>query len=184
MKVMTQLLLYRRPYPNNFVFSSLLSGIASPIDVFNIYYAERCIWHIIFKINGTHGHGSLLLKGTAAEKLRNLLDKFFQYRESQVAKLRNNPELSIGDVTTVNVTMINGGVQSNVLPPDITIMTDFRLSVDVNHDEFEAMVLRWCVEAGDNIEYEWDLKDPYIPPTSLDGSNIFWHAFKSAVDEL
>lgn len=92
--------------------------------------------------------------------------------------------MTIGDVTTVNITMIEGGVLSNVIPPDFTIMTDFRLAVDVNHEEFEDMFKRWCTEAGENIEYEWDLKDPFIPPTKLDESNIYWHAFKAAVDEL
>lgn len=159
-------------------------GIASPTDTFNVYYAERCIWHIIFKINGTPGHGSLLLKNTAGEKLRKLLDRFFDYRAGQVAKLNENSDLTIGDVTTVNVTMLDGGVQSNVVPPDFTIMTDFRLAVDVNHEEFEAMFKDWCAQSGENIEYEWDLKDPFIPPTSLDESNIYWHAFKSAVNEL
>jgi aminoacylase len=131
----------------------------------------------------TPGHGSLLLKNTAGENLHNLLNKFFAYRATQVDKLNSDPELTIGDVTTVNVTMINGGVQSNVVPPDFTIMTDFRLAVDVDHDEFEAMFKRWCAESGENIEYEWDLKDPYIPPTKLD-SNVYWDAFKSAVEEL
>jgi aminoacylase len=164
---------------------ALILGIASPTDIFNVYYAERCIWHIIFKVNGDQsGHGSLLLKNTAGEKLRNLLDKFFAYRDAQVEKLNNNPDLTIGDVTTINVTMINGGVLSNVVPPDFTIMTDFRLAVDVDHQEFENMFKRWCVDSGENIEYEWDLKDPFIPPTSIDDSNIFWHAFKTAVNEL
>lgn len=70
-----------------------------------------------------------------------------------------------------------------MVPPVFTIMTDIRLAVDVDHDEFEAMVKLWCAESGENIEHEWDLKDPYIPPTKLD-SNIYWDAFKSAVDEL
>lgn len=86
-------------------------------------------------------------------------------------------------MTTVNVTMINGGAQSNVLPPEISVMTDFRLSIDVNHDEFEAMVRRWCDETGD-VDYEWDLKDPYIPPTNIDESNSYFTAFKAAFGEL
>lgn len=80
--------------------------------------------------------------------------------------------------------MVNGGVQSNVVPPDFTIMTDFRLAVDVVHDDFESMFKQWCVDSGENIEYEWDLKDPFIPPTKLDESNFYWHAFKAAANEL
>jgi aminoacylase len=162
---------------------SLDEGIASPTEVFNIYYAERCIWHIIFNIHGNNGHGALLLHQTAPEKLRKLLDKFYDYRDIQVKRLQDNPNLTIGDVTTVNITMINGGVQLNTVPPNIKVMTDIRLGIDVNHDEFENMVKEWCEEAGD-VEYEFDLKDPFIPPTTLDESNIYWNAFKSAVNDL
>lgn len=123
------------------------------------------------------------MKDTAPERLRTLLDRFYDYRETQVLKLQDNPDLTIGDVTTVNITMINGGVQLNTVPPNIKIMTDIRLAVDVNHDEFENMVKSWCLEAGD-VEYEFDLKDPYIQPTSLDESNTYWSAFKSAVSEM
>jgi len=124
-----------------------------------------------------------LLKDTAPERLRTLLDRFYDYRDTQVIKLQENPDLTIGDVTTVNITMINGGVQLNTVPPNIKIMTDIRLAVDVNHEEFESMVKSWCEEAG-GVEYEFDLKDPYIQPTSLDESNTYWSAFKSAVSEL
>lgn len=53
----------------------------------------------------------MLLKNTAGENLQKLLDKFFDYRATQVEKLNSDPELTIGDVTTVNVTMMSGGVQ-------------------------------------------------------------------------
>jgi aminoacylase len=162
---------------------SLDEGIASPTNVFNVFYAERTIWHIIFKINGNNGHGALLLKDTAPERLRTLLNFFYDYRDTQVKKLLDNPDLTIGDVTTVNITMINGGVQLNTVPPDIKIMTDMRLAVDVNHEEFENMVKGWCEQAGD-VEYEFDLKDPFIAPTKIDESNNFWQGFKSAVSEL
>lgn len=159
------------------------SGIASATDVFNVYYAERCIWHILFKIKGTPGHGSLLMKDTVGEKLRFLIDKIFDFRETQVKRLEENADLTIGDVTTVNITMINGGVQSNVVPPEIQMMTDIRLALDVDQDKFEGMFRNWCNEAG-NIDWEWDLKDPYIKPTSIDETNIYWKAFKSTVDDM
>jgi hypothetical protein len=36
--------------------------------------------------------------------------------------------------------MINGGVQSNVVPPLFTIGFDVRLAIDQDHNAFEAMV--------------------------------------------
>lgn len=53
----------------------------------------------------------LLLKNTAAEKLHCIIDKFMNFRKGESAKLDGNPELTIGDVTTVNLTMISGGTQ-------------------------------------------------------------------------
>lgn len=126
----------------------------------------------------------MLLKDTAGEKVRNLLDRFIDYRNTQVKRLADNPELSIGDVTTVNVTIIQGGVQANVVPPEIVVTIDMRLAIDVDHVEFEAMFKKWCDESGKDITYESAQKQPKIPPTKVDKSNVYWVAFKNAVDQL
>lgn len=49
---------------------------------------------------GHPGHGSFLLKNTAGEKVRKLLDRLIDFRDTQVKRLNDNPELTIGDVTT------------------------------------------------------------------------------------
>lgn len=68
------------------------------------------------------------------------LDRMMDYRTEQAEKLKNNPELSIGDVTTVNLTIIKGGLQSNVVPTSLRAMFDCRLAIDVDHNAFEEMV--------------------------------------------
>lgn len=93
-----------------------------------------------FQCRGTTGHGSLLLKDTAGEKARYIIDRMMDFRENEVKRLENNPDFTIGDVTTVNLTVIKGGVQVNVLPPLLEIKFDVRLALDVNHDELEATV--------------------------------------------
>lgn len=163
---------------------SLDEGVASPDQSFNIYYAERSIWHVHFTLPGHPGHGSLLLKNTAGEKVRNLLDRFIDYRQTQVKRLADHPELTIGDVTTVNITMMNGGVQANVVPPEYKVVVDMRLALDVDHQEFEAMFAKWCQESGEGIVYEFEQRQPKVPPTKTDKSNIYWGAFMSAVEEL
>lgn len=90
---------------------SLDEGIASPTEAFDLYNAERTIWQIEFICHGHSGHGSMLFKNTPGEKIHYLMDKFMSFRKQQSNRLDNNPELTIGDVTTVNLTMINGGVQ-------------------------------------------------------------------------
>lgn len=57
-----------------------------------------------------------------------------------MAKLKNDPRLMLGDVTTVNLTKINGGIQPNVIPSDITLVFDCRLAIDVDHDVFVQQV--------------------------------------------
>ena len=137
-----------------------------------------------FHITGTPGHGSLLLKNTAGEKARVLIDKFMDLRASQVEKLANNPEFTVGDVITINLTKMNGGVQTNVVPPELTVSFDVRLPINVRHMEFEQTVLDWCVEAGGGIEVEYELKNDYVPPTKLNEANPFWQPFKDALDEM
>lgn len=119
---------------------SLDEGIASPSEVFSVFYAERSVWRIHFKCSGTAGHGSLLHKDTAGEKLRLIVDRMMDFRKEEVRKLENNPDLTIGDVTTINLTIIQGGVQSNVVPPLLTIGFDVRLAIDQDHKDFETLV--------------------------------------------
>lgn len=82
----------------------------------------------------------MLHRNTAGEKVRYLIDKLMDMRAIEVQKLENNPEKTIGDVTTVNLTILKGGVQTNVVPPQLTIAFDIRLALDVDHTEFEAKV--------------------------------------------
>lgn len=65
-----------------------------------------------------------------------------EFRDAEEAKLENDSNLSIGDVTTVNLTMIRGGIQNNVIPGEMTVVFDIRLAVDVDHNEFDGMVKR------------------------------------------
>lgn len=82
----------------------------------------------------------MLHENTAGEKIRHIIDRFMDFRAQEVLKLKNNPEFTIGDVTTVNLTILQGGVLSNVVPPLLTAIFDVRLSLDVDFKEFEEMV--------------------------------------------
>lgn len=119
---------------------ALDEGIATPDETFPVFYAERSEWRPHFKCNGTTGHGSLLHEKTAGEKIRHIIDRCMDYRAEQVKILKNNPELGVGDVTTLNLTILQGGVQINVVPMNLSASFDVRLSINVDHTEFEKMV--------------------------------------------
>lgn len=55
---------------------------------------------------GHPGHGSLLLENTAGEKVSYILNKFLEFRKEQQKKLKDDPSLTLGDVTTVNITQL------------------------------------------------------------------------------
>ena len=58
----------------------------------------------------------------------------------------SDPELSLGDVTTVNLTQMSGGVQSNVVPNEFTLGFDCRVTLTEDLVEFEAKIRRWMEE--------------------------------------
>jgi aminoacylase len=80
--------------------------------------------------------------------------------------------------------MMNGGVQANVIPPEYKVVVDMRLALDVDHQEFENMFKKWCDESGEGIIYDFEQKQPKVPPTKTDSTNHYYGAFKAAVDEL
>lgn len=160
---------------------ALDEGLASPDDQFPVYYAERSVWRVHFTCNGTSGHGSLLHKGTAGEKIRRIIDYMMDFREEEVRRLAAHPEWNVADVTTVNLTVIKGGVQTNVVPPDMTAGFDIRLALDVDHEEFERRLNTWCTEAGGNISIRYESKKPKVAPTPIDGTNPFWVAFERVI---
>lgn len=47
------------------------------------------------------------MEGTAGEKARNLIDKMMDFRQHEERRLESNPELTLGDVTTINLTMMS-----------------------------------------------------------------------------
>lgn len=75
--------------------------------------------------------------------MQYLVNKMGEFRAGQLKKLESNNDLTIGDVTTVNLTIIEGGVQANVVPPTMKIIYDCRIAIDVPHADFEAMVSDW-----------------------------------------
>lgn len=129
------------------------------------------------------GHASSLLKNTAGEKLANLTSKIMELRRAETKKMADK-KLFIGDVTSVNITKVHGGIQTNVIPSEYKMTVDFRLALDIDHVEFENRLKSWCEEAGGGITIEYEQKQPKVAPTKTDDSNPYYVAFKNAVDEL
>lgn len=100
-------------------------------------------------------------------------------------KLRmENCKLGAGDVTSINLTMLDGGCQINVVPPELVVGFDIRLSIHIDIPELEKTVKKWCEEAGEGITLEFLKKSPYVQPTVIDEKNPWWVIFKKECDKM
>ena len=75
-----------------------------------------------------------------------MINKLLGYREEQKKKFEADPNSTLGDVTTVNLTTMSGGVQQNVVPNEFVIGFDIRITPTTNLKNFEAMIRNWCDE--------------------------------------
>uniref|UniRef100_A0A7N6BMT5 N-acyl-aliphatic-L-amino acid amidohydrolase n=1 Tax=Anabas testudineus TaxID=64144 RepID=A0A7N6BMT5_ANATE len=134
---------------------ALDEGLANPGEAFTVFYGERNPWWITVHCPGSPGHGSRFVENTAAEKLRQVINSFLNFREKEKHRLNTSECLTLGDVTTVNMTMVKGGVAYNVIPAEMDVSFDLRIPPTVNLQEFEKQIKQWCKEAGDDITYEF-----------------------------
>lgn len=58
--------------------------------------------------------------------------------------------LKLGDVTSLNLTMLSGGVQPNVVPAEFKATFDIRVTPKVDMKEFEKLLQSWIAEAEGN----------------------------------
>ncbi|XP_028680864.1 aminoacylase-1-like [Erpetoichthys calabaricus] len=159
---------------------SLDEGLANPEDKYTVFYGERNPWWITVKCTGSPGHGSRFVENTAAEKVQRIINSFLEFREKEKSRLDGDVCLTLGDVTTVNMTMLRGGVSYNVIPSDIDVSFDIRISPTVNLQEFEKQIQIWCQSAGDGVTYEFAQKFMSTEMTSTSESDPWWKAFSSA----
>lgn len=60
-------------------------------------------------------------------------------RKNESIKL-NELNYPYGNVTAINLTILKGGIKTNVVPPEMSVFIDMRLAYDMNWDELEKMV--------------------------------------------
>ncbi len=90
---------------------ALDEGLASPGEEIPVYYGERNVFWVNFLCRGNPGHGSRFIEDTAAEKVHYLMTKLLGYRAAQKKVFDADSSLTLGDVTTCNLTMMSGGIQ-------------------------------------------------------------------------
>ncbi|KAJ2825487.1 adenylate cyclase, partial [Coemansia sp. 'formosensis'] len=162
---------------------ALDEGMANPDKALRVFYGERAPCWVKFIAHGNTGHGSQFIEGTAAEKLMPIIDHLMQFRQTQLQIYKtphdDGSQRTLGEVTTANLTLLNSGVQHNVVPESATAGFDIRMTPAVDYVEFKRDLEALAEKHGATTEFVqfWDDNST----TSTDKSNPFWPAFEQAV---
>ncbi|XP_063797430.1 aminoacylase-1 isoform X2 [Pseudophryne corroboree] len=163
---------------------TLDEGLANPTDEFSVFYGEKCVWWVTVHCHGDPGHGSRFIENTAASKLHSVISSLLEFREKEKKRLQSDTSLTLGDVTTVNMTKVNGGVSCNVIPTEMSATFDLRIPPTVNLKEFEAQLDGWFRAAGDQVTWEYHQKCMNQRMTTPEDRNPWWKAFSDPCKEL
>uniref|UniRef100_A0A7I4YDG6 N-acyl-aliphatic-L-amino acid amidohydrolase n=1 Tax=Haemonchus contortus TaxID=6289 RepID=A0A7I4YDG6_HAECO len=158
-------------------------GLASETSSYKVYYADRNPWWIKVTCSGSPGHGSKFIENTAVAKLQSFINSALSFREEQRLMLKNDSTKRSGDVITLNITKVEGGVQVNVVPDSFTILVDIRMPPTADFNEMEQRIASWCTEAGGGVTYEFILKNQISAVTPTTSDDPFWSAFEKSLKE-
>ncbi|KAJ2334344.1 adenylate cyclase, partial [Coemansia sp. RSA 2673] len=162
---------------------ALDEGMANPGDALRVFYGERAPCWVKFVAHGNTGHGSQFIEGTAAEKLLPIIDHLMQFRQAQLQVFKTPREdgsaRTLGDVTTANLTLLQSGVQQNVVPESAMVGFDIRMTPAVDYAQFKRDLEALAAKHGAEAEFVQFWDDNTI--TSTDAANPFWAAFELTV---
>lgn len=103
------------------------------------FYVNKLVLELEFVFNGPAGHASVLLPDTAAEKLYYVVGKFMEFRKNEFNKWKNE-SYPLGNITTINLTVLKGGSAENVIPGNLSATFDLRIAPNVDVDALEQQV--------------------------------------------
>jgi|EP00505_MAST-04D_sp_SCG-Rhode-Island_P001220 aminoacylase len=146
---------------------ALDEGLANEQNAYTVFYGERAPLWILVKSEGPTGHGSRFIADTAVSKLIGVANKALEFRSKEESKLgysggcKHCNAKKLGDVTTLNLTMLKTGVSSdegktyalNVIPTCAEAGFDVRVPTCVPCQDIEAMLNDWCKEEGLSWKY-------------------------------
>lgn len=156
-------------------------GLANPKNKYTVFYGERGISALEVKCKGNTGHGSRFIENTVIEKMQKIITSALAFRESEKQRMERE-NLKLGDVSTLNLTMIEGGVQYNVVPAEMRAIFDIRLSEGLSREELLKKVDGWCKDAGEGVNFEFKyLYESTI--TKLSKNLPWWAVFEDVCEK-
>jgi len=136
-------------------------GLAHPENKAKLFYGERGVWWLRVMAEGNVGHGSRFIPDTAMSKLIRVVNRLLEFRAEEEARLvaaahaghtcNHGDPLTLGDVTTVNLTMLKGGVTAdggktwnlNCIPREAEAGFDIRVSPRMGMEKMTNKLDEW-----------------------------------------
>ncbi|KNC48173.1 aminoacylase-1 [Thecamonas trahens ATCC 50062] len=161
---------------------ALDEGLANPTPGhYTVFNGERAPFFVDVTATGATGHGSRFIEDTAMEKLIGFANKALAFRAEQAAKLHASGSCEgkkLGDVITVNLTILRAGKLHNVIPSEARAGLDIRVPPTVGYDELRALLDDWT--ATDGLSYTFAYEPPLNSLTET-SSSPWYAAFERAV---
>ncbi|CAF0892433.1 unnamed protein product [Rotaria sordida] len=166
-------------------------GLASETDVFQVFYGDRCAIWIEITVKGNTGHGSRLIENTAAEKAQFIINEMLKYRTNSKECLEKSQTtdkpLQLGNITTVNLTKMGGGVQINVVPDQYTLGFDCRIEPN-SYDSFKKflddLIQRVPKENNNEITINYLQDSGPLVLTDIEKPSWWLNSFKRTCEEM
>ena len=119
-------------------------------------------------------------------RLLRVLQKFMAFRDAEEQRLafsrsESGRSLTLGDVTTTNVTMMNAGVQFNVVHERAEAGIDMRVAPTVNLQLLKEKLLSWCAAEKVTLEFVQSFWSNNM--TRLDDTNREWKVIQKVAAE-
>ncbi|OLY84192.1 Aminoacylase-1 [Smittium mucronatum] len=163
---------------------ALDEGIANPGPELYAFYGERTNNAVKFTCRGNTGHGSQFITDTAVSKLLNISRELTEFRNEEeqrlISKYGEVNQSNLGFVTTVNLNIINGGVQVNVVPDNFQAEFDIRVSPDTDLEEFNLWLKGLAEKYDSEIEYPHEVVRSGV--SDIGPSNKFYHKMVEVLD--
>ncbi|KAK9694361.1 adenylate cyclase [Basidiobolus ranarum] len=159
---------------------SLDEGLATPESHFKAYFGERTLWAIKVKATGNTGHASTFVENLATDKMLHFWNLIKLYRDNEALRFKSHPEITIGNTTTINLTILKGGIASNTVPDSLEFVFDIRGTPAMTRPElFHERLELWAKISNVTFEYMHG-KDPPIITDIYGKDSGWWNAIVSA----
>ena len=114
---------------------------------------ERYVLDLKLTVRGKAGHASILLDDTAAVKLTRILSRIDAFRQKQRELVKTPVDNCC--VLSVNVTMVHGGTQVNVIPAEFSVCVNMRIPPGHTLADVDAIIEDWISADQESTTVEW-----------------------------